>query len=204
MLLLSYILDLFLPKREVARAIDAIIQEDFVAKMHIQRSRLSSEYTITTLLPYTDAEVKMCILEAKFHRNGRAIQLLGAVLQEYLCTLPEKSPIIIPLPLSRARKRARGHNQVESVVRKALMGERSDTTLLMRVRDTLPQTTLSGRERRANLHHAFQVQGSIDPHHTYIVVDDVVTTGSTLHEALRTLQAAGAIHIYGVALATSA
>lgn len=204
MRLLSYILDLFLPRRQIARAVDEINEREFLGKIRVL---YNIDSTIITLLPYSDTQVKACILEAKFHRNERAISLLGAMLREYLLTIPGDLTII-PLPLSVARRKKRGHNQLESVIRNAVRGKileriHINSSLLVRVRNTVPQTTLSGVERRKNVSGAFAVAGPLNPHPTYILVDDVTTTGSTLKEAVETLRRAGAIHVISLALADS-
>jgi hypothetical protein len=58
---------------------------------------------VISLLRYEDETVQACIQEAKFHGNRDAVELLGAVLREFLFELGEEvvRPVIIPLPLSR-------------------------------------------------------------------------------------------------------
>ena len=65
------------------------------------------------------------------------------------------------------------------------------TRLLRRVRETIPQTELPYFERLRNLYDAFTVKESL-PEGEIVLIDDVMTTGSTLNAAARTLKEAGA------------
>jgi len=73
---------------------------------------------------------------------------------------------------------------------------------LTRTRQTRPQTSLTRKERLSNLRGAFAVkkpetiQGK-----TILLIDDVMTTGTTLHECAATLRAAGSGQVYGLTLA---
>lgn len=167
--------------------------------------------TVVALLPYRRPVVRACVIEAKFKGNERAEDLLAGVLADYLNEWSAEqevfSPgplVLIPVPLSSRRLKERGHNQAERIARKAarmLSSVYLDTDILLRTRDTRPQTTLGGRARRRNLAGAFAAKGTPDPEHTYIVFDDVITTGSTLKSALSALRAAGAERVLGIALA---
>lgn len=163
------------------------------------------------LLPYRAPLVKACVVEAKFRDSEKAQRLLGHVLADHLREWSaEQAPfsgnalVIVPVPLAAARMKERGYNQTERIARLAtrdLLNIRVDAGLLARVRDTLPQTSLDGHRRRENLAGAFQMIGTPDPRHTYIVFDDVLTTGTTMHACIRALEDAGATSVYAVALA---
>lgn len=157
--------------------------------------------TVTALLPYRAPLVRALILEAKFHENKKSFDLLGTVLADYILSLieesgfDEKQYVLIPIPLSKKRFRERGYNQVEKVVRAALTSlppcVSLSTTVLKRTRDTLPQTTLSRGKRLTNMQDAFSVSENIDTNCTYIVIDDVTTTGATMQAAREALSVHG-------------
>lgn len=104
--------------------------------------------------------------------------------------------ILVPVPLHPRKERERGFNQSRIVAE--IFAEQSAgaivETALRRTRDTESQTRLRREERAGNVKNAF----AIDPRHTirndksYIVVDDVYTTGSTLNACARALLAGGA------------
>ena len=157
------------------------------------------------LLPYRHSVVRAAILEAKFHKNPKACALLNTVLADYLVSLREdrhlldaSACVILPVPLSAHRYRERGYNQVEEVLKQTLIAY--DTKSLIRVKDTKPQTSLSKKARLSNVTDAFVTQGAFQDGVTYIVVDDVTTTGATLNEIAHILKRKG-VRVVTLALA---
>ncbi len=117
---------------------------------------------------------------------------------------PSWPDCIVPVPLHAHRYRQRGYNQVMEVGVELsdLLDVPLRSDLMIRVRDTAEQTHLHKRERRKNLRGAFAVSSTTLPAHI-AVLDDVITTGSTVHEMTRTLRKAGVQHVevWGVARA---
>ncbi len=105
---------------------------------------------------------------------------------------------IVPIPLSRKRKRRRGFNQAELVAKEVgrRLGIPVYRDLLLRVRDTRAQKALSGAERKNNLKNAFKTKGNKVQLNHILLVDDIYTTGSTMDEAAETLMRAGARKVY--------
>lgn len=198
--MLARFLDLLFPLRNTARIVATCTDEAvgrLLSPLHISEDS-------SALLPYRHPLVRALILEAKFKRNRRAQKLLGAVLTEYLAsytgdhnTFERQRYVAVAIPLSAKRLQERGYNQVEEIARAG--GVRTEA-VLKRTRDTVAQTTLRKRERLTNMEGAFAVTGEIDPSRTYIVIDDVSTTGATLHAAIETLRRAGAQRVHGIAL----
>ena len=137
------------------------------------------------------------------HKERSALGLarpLGRVLADVVAGVSDGEPVVlVPVPSHPSVVRARGHDPVLRVVRRAsrLLRARGTPTLvrrLLRVQGRpLDQTGLSADERRANLagrFRALRAQGDA-PTATLLLVDDVVTTGATLREAQRALVAAG-------------
>lgn len=103
-------------------------------------------------------------------------------------------PLLVPLPLHPSRLVERGFNQSREIARMVArsLGLHLDEHALRRVRATAPQVGLARLERAGNLSGAFAADGRIVAGRTIILVDDVVTTGSTAAEAAHTLLGAGA------------
>lgn len=127
-------------------------------------------------------------------------RVLAAHVRETDTSLPD---CLVPVPLHAQRQRERGFNQAALLARELgrELGVPVRAGLLQRCRSTPSQQGLSGAERRRNLHDAFRVaQGVRLPRHI-AVIDDVITTGSTLAEICRTLRAAGIAQVQTWAVA---
>ena len=116
--------------------------------------------------------------------------------------------LIVPLPLSKERLKTRGFNQAwelaSQLAAQSASRAATDATLLLRVRNTPPQTQLKRQARQDNVRGAFQ----IDPLRAarlagkrVVLVDDVMTSGASVFSAASVLRTAGAAHITGVVLA---
>jgi len=111
---------------------------------------------------------------------------------------PGSGPIVdalVPLPLSAARMRERGFNQSREIARG--VSSRLDVPLadvLERIRDGPPQASLAWDARARNVRGAFRASPALRGR-TVAVLDDVMTTGTTLGEAARALSGAGALRV---------
>lgn len=111
---------------------------------------------------------------------------------------------LLPVPMHPVRRRQRGYNQSERLAR--VLGLELTlpllTTTLLRPRPSRPQVGLTGEARRTNLRGAFAVrQPETVIGETLLLIDDVMTTGSSLHECALVLKAAGAKAVYALTLA---
>lgn len=104
-----------------------------------------------------------------------------------LLSLPQA---IVPVPLHPTRLRQRGFNQAWLIAKELsqLLQLPLVTQGLTRQQDTRPQAGLSGAQRRRNLHHAFQLTEDF-AYQRIALVDDVVTTGTTVTEIARLFEA---------------
>jgi ComF family protein len=155
--------------------------------------------------------VRALVWELKYYKQSRAAALAGEYLADILLAEAEDSigrPLLIPVPMHAERRKQRGHNQTEVLCESVLknLGNIFEYApdILERVRNTVPQQGLMKHKRLRNVKNSMQIK---DPARVRgrvcIVVDDVSTTGATLHEAARALRDAGASSVVGVALAHS-
>ncbi|MFZ5636297.1 MAG: double zinc ribbon domain-containing protein [Pseudomonadota bacterium] len=132
----------------------------------------------------------------KFHADLAAGRICADRMAAALVDAP-RPQALVPLPLHRARLRARGFDQTLELARplaRALDLPLCDD-LLVRTRDTAPQSRLDAAARRRNLRGAFAVPTDrLLPAHVALV-DDVMTTGATLHAAAETLRRAGVARV---------
>lgn len=106
--------------------------------------------------------------------------------------VPKDVDLLVPIPLHLRRERARGFNQSRLLAQhlSAHCGVACDDALI-RTRFTRQQARLTHRQRRRNLHNAMQAQPCVFGKRV-LIIDDVLTTGSTALEAARALRDAGA------------
>lgn len=112
-----------------------------------------------------------------------------------------RTAVLVPVPLSGRRRRKRGYNQA-AVLAAALgqvTGMAVDVALLQRARDTPTQTALTPEARAANVQGAFMAPAPVQG--TFVLVDDVCTTGATLASAATALKGAGAARVDAVTFA---
>lgn len=140
-----------------------------------------------------EGDVTSLVHQLKFNEKLRISRLLGEMLSDYIdinyVDLPD---VIVPVPLSSKRLRQRGFNQSIEIARP--LARRYDITLdtisVKRTRDTQSQTGLDRKQRGKNIHGAFEIVRSLGVQHVAIV-DDVVTTTSTVSELSRVLKRSG-------------
>lgn len=181
-----------------------------------QLPRLRHELASRPALSACVAAAEFCgpveewIRRFKYPRPGLAgLDVASAALARMLAVesaarAPGPPPdLVVPVPLHPRRLRSRGFNPAGLAARHVALacGARCDPHVLQRVRDTPSQTGLDRRARRRNVRGAF-VCGAALPACVWLV-DDVLTTGSTLSEAARVLRRQGAHCVVGVALAAT-
>ncbi|MGA8874521.1 MAG: ComF family protein [Candidatus Korobacteraceae bacterium] len=115
-------------------------------------------------------------------------------------------PVLIPVPLHKSRRRSRGFNQSELIAHAAVRHLPQTLEVLdgalIRHRDTVSQVGLSREERIENMRDAFRVaQPSRINGRDIVLVDDVMTTGTTLSECARVLKQAGAERVWAATVA---
>ncbi len=112
---------------------------------------------------------------------------------------------VVPVPLYPARLRSRGINQsvlLAKIFFKKGMGLDVRVDLLVRKRATVPQTILDGTKRRVNLRGAFAMNNGVSVRRASVcLVDDVITTGTTVRECSNVLRENGAKNVLVLSLA---
>lgn len=141
------------------------------------------------------------------YRNLRsAAPELGQLLTDYLSNHPMPGRVLVPVPLHPRRLRRRGYNQAALLARE--LSKRTALpvapSLLVRCQDAPPQVQSGSRQLRAiNVRGGFACTGSASGLKV-LLIDDVSTTGSTLLECASVLKKAGAVSVWGLALAKGA
>ncbi len=157
-----------------------------------------------------DPRVRTAVHLLKYNGAEKIADRFGLFIAQKIVADPKLSmcDVIIPVPLHPARKRERGYNQSElianSVSRKLQI--RHEPGFLKRIRQTQSQTMFDAEGRKRNIAGAFSIdkrfRGWVEGKRI-LVIDDVITTGSTIKECAGVLKYYGASEVYGASAAVT-
>jgi ComF family protein len=150
-----------------------------------------------------DGELRELIHLLKYEQVLPAAGVLGGMLADAIRKLEVGPPVsIVPVPLHSSKRRQRRFNQADLIAREALKKLAQDDfefagKVLVRVKPTVSQIGLTRPQRRENMRGAFRV---VHPNRvkgrSILLVDDVLTTGTTASECARVLRKAGAGQVW--------
>jgi ComF family protein len=145
-----------------------------------------------SLLRYEDDIIRL-VHQLKFSEKITYARSLGEMLllklQEKLPAAEQRPDCLLPVPLHPARLRQRGFNQSIEIAR--IISRRLqipiDYDAVIRQRKTTSQTGLDAQQRQKNIRGAFEVVSELKARHI-LIIDDVMTTGSTVNELAMVLK----------------
>ena len=197
--ILQLLIDLIFPPNPEELKLRTLSSADFIK---IAKQSSSKE----ALFSYQDPLVKELIWQIKYKKNKHAIQIAGYAVHKILCERFTEPVLLIPIPISQKRRRERGYNQCELIVDEILRVDQenkflTDYNLLVRAKH-IERQTLKGREERIeNTKNIFEARRRDFDDMKIVLIDDVITTGSTMEEARRTLLLAGYDNVETTAIA---
>ena len=150
-----------------------------------------------TYAPYLhQGAIRHLIATLKFNRKYKNARVLAYLLTTHIKNTAEIPDLIIPVPLHTQRYKERGFNQSTEIAKTIAkrLNIPIDTKSCVRQRNTLHQIDLPAKERQKNIKNAFAVIRQIEAQHIAIL-DDVMTTGSTVNELAKVLKKAGVARI---------
>jgi ComF family protein len=160
-------------------------------------------------LDYHDANVRTAIGNFKY----KSVKDLGEDLSQILYDSVLNNSLeslfktfkILPVPLHIKRLRWRGFNQAEVLGNNLAdkLNTQTDKNLIVRVKNTKPQSELKRDQRLINLENAFTLKNPDTDlsRQKFLLVDDVATTGATFNEIAKVLKKAGAEEVWAIAIA---
>ncbi|HBD24580.1 MAG: hypothetical protein A2566_03475 [Candidatus Zambryskibacteria bacterium RIFOXYD1_FULL_40_13] len=169
---------------------------------------------IHPLFQYKDNRVRAIVWELKYKENTRPLEYLGKILFEEILVYmsdtiifdSDANFVLIPIPITSERRIERGYNQSELIAKSIIQNDLERKLLyapqwLEKVKDTPKQSrSETKQERITNLVGSFGANPGVEGKYI-ILIDDVVTTGSTLSEARSTLLSSGAREVVAFTLA---
>ncbi len=167
--------------------------------MYFTRSFFAYEGTVAQLIKGLKYGKDMACLKAI---SELATPILPSLLNELNPRAYDLSDtLIIPVPLHKKRLKSRGFNQSLLIAKELFPTMKICPLTVQKTVDTKPQSSLTGKERAKNIRGAFVIKKSLLPFSYFILVDDVVTTGSTLKEIAKLLKKNGAKGIFALTIA---
>gem|GEM_PF-6246432 len=184
-----------------------------ISTHYIKIANVEKEIKVTSLADYGDHNVSTLIWGLKYLGDAEVVAVLADALSSYLIeevaellsVYPGREVIIVPVPLSKQRKKYRGFNQLELVLDKVktINSELSkfiNYSTLQKHKDTKPQTHLTKKERLKNIKGVFSLKDiEVLKGVHVILIDDVLTTGATVTEVSRLMLKQG---ISGIEIVT--
>ncbi|QSH39314.1 ComF family protein [Candidatus Kaiserbacteria bacterium] len=204
--MLSRILSLLFPPTRI----EILVSNTEYLSPHPANVRTLRGSIVLTCTHYDDTSANAAIKLLKKHGSVQAAKLLAQLLYDTL--LEELSDIeiwnpkhiiLIPMPLSPKRKRERGFNQITKVCAQLPAELRSCvvTDVLLQTKHVPMQKTLAREQRLKNVAGIFSISRPEKVRGAHVIlIDDVITTGATMDEAIKTFEEIG-VSVTAVALA---
>lgn len=209
---LNLFFDVIAPRRW-----NSILVEKITEKTIGELEKAPDVYGMSWIYPvfhYKDPLVKALVWELKYRENTTPLNLIGQILYEEIMVVvsdilifdADAKFLLIPIPISTSRRIERGYNQSEYIAKSILFYDIEHILIyapqwFQKVKDTEIQSkSASKQERMNNLIGCFEANPQVEGKYI-ILIDDVVTTGSTLSEARSTLLQAGARDVFGFTIA---
>lgn len=170
------------------------------------------------LFDYKNPLVRMLIWELKYKGNEKVASKFASILidilkheiaERSLESIKWRNPLLIPMPMSKARRRDRGWNQTEILAEELqkynteyFFEYRTDILIKELHTESQARTHATKRERQSALHYSMKARDGVSLREKAIIlIDDVTTSGATFTEAKRALALNGAKHVLCVAIA---
>ena len=155
---------------------------------HIFRTHVDN-LPVTSSIIYSPIAARILVAAKEANRKSADTLIIDAmqhVLENYKGDITNLT--FVPMPSSKKALRKRGRNFIEFICEELNI---SYSSILFHQRSVKDQSGLNAQERRLNLVGAFGLKSSVRIYGDIVLIDDVVTTGSTLREARRALSAGG-------------
>lgn len=155
---------------------------------------------------YYEGSVRDSLLRYKFHAVTAYKDIYAELLADCVRDSGIDCDMVTWAPLSKRRLRKRGYDQARLIAETAAkLQNKPCVRTLEKRRNNPPQSSLDGAEkRRANAAGVYRcTEADKIKGKTILIIDDIVTTGSTLSECAKVLKGAGAAEIYAAAVASA-
>jgi ComF family protein len=210
---IDLILDLILPRDIEIVEIENITETDLLNEIPQANDIKNTEYK--AIFQYKDKLARKAIWAIKYGKNQKIINKFSNLLYEFILeNISDEmtfsnfdNPLLIPIPMHPKSLQERGYNQSELIVKEIYKidgGKNFYISLdaLKKIKETPHQSTLKNKtDRLKNLNGCFFADIQKVKNRNIILIDDVITKGTTMNEASKTLKYAGAKKVIGFSIA---
>jgi len=207
------ILNLILPKDLEIVEIEGMPETDIIKEVPEANEIKDSKYK--ALFQYKNKISRKAVWAIKYSKNKEILNKFSNLLYEYILeNITDEisfsnfnNPLLIPIPMHKNNLKERGYNQSELIAKEIYkIDERKNFDIelgaLIKIKETPHQSELKNKsERLKNLKGCFSANSELVKNRNIILIDDVITTGTTMGEASKTLREAGAKKVIGFSLA---
>jgi len=160
-------------------------------------------YTELKSFAQYQGSVSFAVQSIKYKRDFGLVEVFVPPLKAIIAKSRWQADFICPVPLGVKRKLERGYNQVALLAFWLALetGLPFMPEVLQRIKETSSQVGLGIKEREQNVEHAFSSVSELANGRTFIIVDDVATTGATINACAKALINGGAKRVYGLTIA---
>lgn len=208
----DYLLQYILPERRdyyIVKNLD----EESIYKLPKPREIHGYDF-IHALFDYRDKKVKAIVWELKYRENTLPLQTIGKMMFDEIISIvsdvilfdANAEFVILPVPMTPEAKVKRGYNQTELITKSTIENDTQRILLyapqwLTKIKDTPKQSHSGTKEERINnLKDSFEADERLESKYVF-VIDDVITTGSTLSEIKNTLTKVGVKKVFAFTIA---
>ena len=210
---ISSILNLILPKDSEVAEIENMSEADIANSVPEANEIKNNRYR--ALFQYKNKISKKAIWAIKYSKNQKILNKFSSLLYEFILENVTdeiafsnfNNPLLLPIPMHKNNLRERGYNQSELIAKEIYKIDEGknfniELVALIKIKETPHQSTLKNKsERLKNLKGCFSANIDLVKNRNIILIDDVITTGTTMNEATKTLREAGAKKVIGFSLA---
>lgn len=211
--IISNIWNFLLPKDKEVSIIEKMSKEDISAIIPAS-NEIDGSY-LKSLFQYKNKLCKKAIWAIKYNKNKIILTKFSNLFYEFIIEnisetnlfSPFEKPILIPIPMYKDDIQKRGYNQSTLLVEEIFKIDNGinfeiETKIFKKIKKTPHQSSLKNKnERLKNLKNCFCVNNNFIKDRNIILIDDVITTGTTMKEARNTLKKAGAKKVMCFSLA---
>lgn len=212
----KWLIDALFPINKYAR--EVLDMDGKTAWAKLDRATKPVDRNMHSIFRYRDPRVTELIWHIKYKKSEKAVSIAGFALCEELLNNPafRGGGTVIPIPITAQRMRERGYNQchlltdeMSRLIKQGDSGKRFlfDKELLYRAHHNSRHTLKNREQRLASAKGIFALDDRVlagaypDKNLQIIIVDDVITTGSTISEAMTKLREAGFADIKALSVA---